>query len=99
MTCNLYGKVCRGGASEASGATFTDHFAGARDVVRALVCIYVCILFGPITPRTRNGAESVIFDFTGKRNSGKKDLLLRSGLKPGSYALQTTAFTTEPMGL
>ena len=42
MTCNLmyhYGKVCRGGASEASGATFTDHFAGAQDVTRALVCI------------------------------------------------------------
>ena len=38
--------------------------------------------------------------FTGKENSGgKKDLLLRSGLKPGSDALQTTAFATEPMGL
>ena len=39
------------------------------------------------------------FIFTGKGNSGKKDLLLRSGLEPGSDALQTTAFTTEPMGL
>ena len=29
----------------------------------------------------------------------KKDLLLRSGLEPGSDALQTTAFATEPMGL
>ena len=40
------------------------------------------------------------FIFTGKGNSGKKkDLLLRSGLEPGSDALQTTAFATEPMGL
>ena len=38
--------------------------------------------------------------FTRKGNSGeKKDLLLRSGLEPGSDALQTTAFATEPMGL
>ena len=29
------------------------------------------------------------FIFTGKGNSGKKDLLLRSGLEPGSDALQT----------
>ena len=40
------------------------------------------------------------FIITGKGNSGeKKDLLLRSGFEPGSDALQTTAFTTEPMGL
>ena len=39
------------------------------------------------------------FIFTGKGNSGKKDQLLRSGLEPGSDALQTTAFATEPMGL
>ena len=40
------------------------------------------------------------FFFTGKGNSGgKKDLLLRSGLEPGSDALQATAFATEPMGL
>ena len=39
------------------------------------------------------------FIFTGKGNSGKKDLLLWSGLEPGSDALQTTAFATEPMGL
>ena len=38
------------------------------------------------------------FIFTGKGNSGKKDLLLRSGLEPESDALQTTAFATEPMG-
>ena len=30
---------------------------------------------------------------------GGKDLLLWSGLEPGSDALQTTAFSTEPMGL
>ena len=40
------------------------------------------------------------FIFTRKGNFGeKKDLLLRSGLEPGSDALQTTAFATEPMGL
>ena len=33
--------ACRGGASEASGATFTDHVAGARDITRAPVCMYV----------------------------------------------------------
>ena len=57
---------------------------------------------GPITPRAcANGAESAIFEihFTGKGNSGKKNLLLRSGLEPGSDAFQTTAFATEPMGL
>ena len=44
--------------------------------------------------------QSSKFIFTGKGNSGgKKDLLLRSGLEPGSGALQTTAFATEPMGL
>ena len=35
----------------------------------------------------------------GKETLEKKDLLLRSGLEPGSDALQTTAFATEPMGL
>ena len=39
------------------------------------------------------------FIFTGKGNSGEKNLLLRSGLEPGSVALQTTALATEPMGL
>ena len=40
------------------------------------------------------------FIFTGKGTpEKKKDLLLRSGLEPGSDALQTTAFATEPMGL
>ena len=35
----------------------------------------------------------------GKETLEKKDLLLWSGLEPGSDALQTTAFATEPMGL
>ena len=39
------------------------------------------------------------FSKFGKGNSGKKDLLLRSGLEPGSEALQTTALATEPIGL
>ena len=50
----------------------------------------------------QNGAESANFEIylTGKETLGeKKDLLLRSGLEPGSDALQTTAFATEPMGL
>ena len=59
---------------------------------------------GPITPRAcANGAESANFEihFTvpGKETLEKKDLLLRSGLEPGSDALQTTALATEPMGL
>ena len=53
----------------------------------------------PITVRAcANGAESAIF-LPGKETLGEKDLLLRSGLEPGSDALQTTAFATEPMGL
>ena len=56
----------RGGASlEASGATFTDHVAGARDITRAPVCMYVSYMrqaLRPITPRAcANGAESAIF--------------------------------------
>ena len=45
--------------------------------------------------------ESAIFEiyFYRERKLWKKNLLLRSGLKPGSHALQTTAFATEPMGL
>ena len=46
-----------------------------------------------------NGAEIAIFEIIFYRETGKKDLLLRSGLEPGSDALQTTAFATEPMGL
>ena len=97
----------RGGASgEASGATFTDHVAGARDITRAPVCMYVSYMrqaLRPITPRAcANGAESAIFYiyfYRERKLWGKKNLLLRSGLEPGSDALQTTAFATEPMGL
>ena len=41
------------------------------------------------------------FIFTRKGNSGRKkrSLVLWSGLEPGSDALLTTAFATEPMGL
>ena len=92
----------RGGASEASGATFTDHVAGARDITRAPVCMYVSYVrqaLRPITPHAcANGAESALF-LPGKETLEKKDLLLSSGLEPGSDALQTTAFATEPMGL
>ena len=78
-------------------------WTAARDI-----CMYVCMYvyvrraLGPITLRACvAGAESAFFEiyFYRERNSGKKDLLLRSGLEPGSDALQTTAFTTEPMGL
>ena len=43
--------------------------------------------------------QSSKFILPGKETLGEKDLLLRSGLEPGSDALQTTAFATEPMGL
>ena len=49
-----------------------------------------------------NGAESANFEiyfYRERKLWKKKDLLLRSGLEPGSDALQTTAFATEPMGL
>ena len=58
---------------------------------------------GPITSRAcANGAESAMFEihfYPERKLWGKKDLLLWSGLEPGSDALQTTAFSTEPMGL
>ena len=58
---------------------------------------------GPITPRAcANGAESANFEihfYRERKLWNKKHLLLRSGLEPGSDALQTTAFATEPMGL
>ena len=38
-------------------------------------------------------------NFYWERKLWKKYLLLRSELEPGSDALQTTAFTTEPLGL
>ena len=64
--------------------------------------LYRCIIYRPITPRAcAHGAESVrIYFYPGKETLGeKKDLLLWSGLEPGSDALQTTALATEPMGL
>ena len=57
---------------------------------------YVRQALGPITPRAcANGAESAIFEthfYQERKLWRKKDLLLRSGLEPGSDALQTTAF-------
>ena len=67
-----------------------------------MIYVYVRQALGPITPRAcANGAESANFEvhFYRERKLWKKDLLLRSGLEPGSDALQTTAFATEPMGL
>ena len=71
--------------------------------------MYVCIIHTCVKPLGQllhAHAQMVLsqqfskFIFTGKGNSGKKkDLLLRSGVEPGSDALQTTAFATEPMGL
>ena len=72
----------------------------------ARACMYVSYVrqaLRPITPRAcTNGAESAIFEihfYRERKLWGKKDLLLRSGPEPGSDALQTTAFATEPMGL
>ena len=54
---------------------------------------------GLITTRAcAKGAESAIFEIQ-ERKLWKKNLLLWSGLEPGSDALQTTAFATEPLGL
>ena len=96
--CTCYqkrGTVNRGGASEASEATLTDYVDGARD-------ISVRQALGLITPRAcAKGAESAIFEihfYRERKLWEKKDLLLWSGLEPGSDALQTTAFATEPMG-
>ena len=64
---------------------------------------YVRQALRPTTPRAcANGAESAIFEihfYRERKLWKKKDLLLRSGVEPGSDALQTTAFATEPMGL
>ena len=61
--------------------------------------VYVRQALRPIAPRAcAHGAESAIFEIYFYREK-KKDLLLRSGLEPGSDALQTTALATEPMGL
>ena len=91
----------RGGASEASGATLTGDVDGSSRYM--YVCMYTCVK--PLGQLLHAHAHMVLsqqfskFIFTGKGNSGKKDLLLRSGFEPGSDALQTTALATEPMGL
>ena len=80
--------LCLHYRGEASGATLTDCSNG-----NSRYYIYVCKVrqaLGPITPRACACVAETL---------GKKDLLLRSGLEPGSDALQTTAFATEPMGL
>ena len=91
----------RGGASEASVARLTGDVHGSSRYM--YVCMYTCVK--PLGQLLHAHAHMVLsqqflkFIFTGKGNSGKKDLLLRSGLEPGSDALQTTALATEPMGL
>ena len=88
----------RGRASEASVATLTGD-VDSRSQYMYDTCIK------PLGQLLHAHAQMVLsqqflkFIFTGKGNSGKKDLLLRSGLEPGSDVLQTTAFATEPMGL
>ena len=66
----------RGGASEASGATFTDHVAGARDVYARACMYHTCVK--PSGQLLYAHAQMVLsqqsskFIFTGKGNSGKK---------------------------
>ena len=89
----------RGGASEASVATFTNHVAGNRAI--SYMVVYPSYTTCVNTCACANGAEIAIFEIIflpGKETLGKKDLF-RRGLEPGSDALQTTAFATEPMGL
>ena len=67
------------------------------------IIMYTCVK--PLGQLLHAHAQMVLsqqfskFVFIGKGNSGGKNLLLWSGLEPGSAALQTTAFATEPMGL
>ena len=71
----------RGGASEASGATLTGDVDGSSRYM--YVCIYMCVK--PLGQLLHAHAQMVLsqqfskFIFTGKGNSGNKDLLLRSG--------------------
>ena len=95
----MYMYACnRGGASEASVATLTGDVDGSSQYM-----YHTCVK--PLGQLLHAHAQMVLsqqflkFIFTGKGNSGKKYLLLRSRLEPGSDALQTTAFATEPMGL
>ena len=66
----------RGGASEASGATFTNHVAGNRAISDMVV--YSSYITYVNTRTCANSAELAIFEiiFTGKRNS---DILTWSG--------------------
>ena len=91
----------RGGASEASVATLQT-----GDVDGSSRYMYVCIrASSPWANYSRtcaNGAESAIFEiyFYRERKLWKKKISCSGvGLEPGSDALQTTAFATEPMGL
>ena len=75
----------------------------ARDICMYDTCVKP-LGARPIAPRAcANDAESAIFEihFYQERKLWKKkrSLVLWSGLEPGSDALQTTAFATEPMGL
>ena len=67
------------------------------------MCVYVRQALGPITPLHEQmvlSQQVLNLYLPGKETlERKKHLLLRSELEPGSDALQTTAFTTEPMGL
>ena len=93
-----YNRGGASGASEASVATLTGDVDGSSRYMYD-----TCVK--PLGQLLHAHAQMVLsqqflkFIFTGNGNSGKKDLLLRSGLEPGSDALQTTAFATEPMGL
>ena len=94
-TCKAFN---RGGASEASVATLTGDVDGSsRYMYHTRVKPLGQLLHAHA--QMALSQQFLKFIFTRKGNSGKKDLLLRSGLEPGSDALQTTAFATEPMGL
>ena len=94
------GVTSRGGASEASGATLTGDVDGSSRYM--YVCIRASSPWANYSTRMRGWCWVSNFRnlfLPGKETLEKKDLLLRSGLEPGSDALQTTAFATEPMGL
>ena len=72
----VWGAANRGGVSEASGATFTDHVAGARDVYARACMYHTCVK--PSGQLLYAHAQMVLsqqsskFIFTGKGNSGGK---------------------------
>ena len=93
IACGLSGgndvnDVHRGGAREASVATLTGDVDGSS----RYMYIYTCV-------KPLGQLHHAQIYFYRERKPWKKDLLLWSGLEPGSDALQTTAFATEPMGL